>query len=98
MIKHNQQFRQYKNLSADFGVATVDMCLTDTVQLTSVNELVDMHGSCRGCGRHPVVSVQGVSTINLVGENAEGVSGAYSLTGHGRVVSGSYVAAEQVKR
>ena len=81
------------NIIADFGVASADIYLTSLTSISSANATLNMSGFCNGCGAGSPV-LQGFSTINVVGDNAQGVFGAYNLTGDGASISGSYVAAE----
>jgi len=88
------------SISTDFGEMKVDMHLENTLDLTSAKGVAEMHGQCEGCTgfRFERTDMNGFSTVNIVGDNAEGIFGSYNLTGEGAAISGSYVGSEVVPR
>jgi hypothetical protein len=88
------------NISTDFGEMKVNMRLENTLDLTSAKGVAEMHGHCRGCNgpNWRVTQMDGFSTVNIVGDNAQGIFGSYNLTGDNAAISGSYVGSEIVTR
>jgi hypothetical protein len=84
------------NISTDFGKMKVNMRLANRLGLTSAKGVAEMHGHCRGCSgsRWRITQMDGFSTVNIVGDNAEGIFGSYNLTGDNAAISGSYVGSE----
>jgi hypothetical protein len=87
------------NISTDFGDMKVNLHLDNRLDLTSASGVAEMHGHCRNCiVGLPETRMDGFSTINIVGNNAEGIFGSYNLTGEGTAISGSYVGSEATLR
>ena len=88
------------NIETDFGDIEVDMHLENTLDLTSAKGVGEMRGYCSGCAGvgQQRTEMNGFSTVNIVGDNAQGIFGSYSLTGEGAAISGSYVGSEVVTR
>ena len=84
------------NITTDFGEIKVRMHLENTLDLTGANGVAEMHGHCRGCTdfRFQRTEMNGFSTVNIVGDNAQGIFGSYNLTGEDAAISGSYVGSE----
>ena len=73
------------------------MQLENSIHLTSTNGIANMQGLCFGCtgnGSQPL-EMNGSSTINVVGDNAQGIFGSYNLTGNGVDISGTYIGTEK---
>ena len=95
-VASGQVFVTAFNVQADFGAAAVvDINPLSFPSITGNNGTFDIQGTCNGteCGG-TAVGMSGFTTINLVGDQAQGVFGAYNLGGRGNAVSGSYVAEE----
>ena len=88
------------NIETDFGDIEVDMHLENRLDLTSAKGVGEMHGYCSGCAGvgQQRTEMNGFSTVNIVGDNAQGIFGSYNLTGEGAAISGSYVGSEVVTR
>ena len=84
------------NIETDFGDIEVDMHLENTLDLTSAKGVGEMRGYCSGCtgSSQQRTEMNGFSTVNIVGDNAQGIFGSYNLTGEGAAISGSYVGSE----
>ena len=83
------------SVQANFGAAA-DLTITSSPSSISGNSgEFSIQATCSGleCGG-TTVFLDGSTTINLVGDQAQGVFGAYNLGGSGNAVSGSYVATE----
>ena len=84
------------SIATDFGEMKVGMQLENSIHLTSTNGIANMQGLCFGCtgnGSQPL-EMNGSSTINVVGDNAQGIFGSYNLTGNGVDISGTYIGTE----
>ncbi len=88
------------NIETDFGEMKVGMHLENTLDLTTAKGIAEMHGHCRGCtnSRFQTIEMNGFSTVNIVGDNAQGIFGSYNLTGEGAAISGSYVGSQVTPR
>ena len=85
------------SIATDFGEMKVGMQLENSIHLTSTNGIANMQGLCFGCtgnGSQPL-EMNGSSTINVVGDNAQGIFGSYNLTGDGADISGTYIGGEE---
>ena len=84
------------NIETDFGGMIVDMHLENTLDLTTAKGMAVMHGYCSGCASISLQTTEmnGFSTVNIVGDNAQGIFGSYNLTGDDAAISGSYVGSE----
>ena len=86
------------NIETDFGDMTVDMHLENTLDLTTAKGVAVMHGYCSDCTNISLQTIEmnGFSTVNIVGDDAQGIFGSYNLTGDDAAISGSYVGSEVV--
>lgn len=84
------------NIETVFGDMAVDMHLENTLDLTTAKGMAVMHGYCSGCTNISLQTIEmnGFSTVNIVGDDAQGIFGSYNLTGDDAAISGSYVGSE----
>lgn len=83
-------------LDVTFGATTMTTILLTPTSLSGTSgNPVSLTGTCSGPECGPMGGgVNGETTINLVGPNAEGIYGVYNLTSQDNAVSGSYLATD----
>ncbi len=83
-------------LDVNFGATSMNVNASTVEFLTGTSgNMISLSGTCSGpeCGLNGG-GVNGQTSINLVGPNAEGIYGVYNLTNQENAVSGSYVATD----